>query len=59
MKKKHKKLPFIIAGVVVVAGGGFFSLRGQGNQTVNNQAVGEVPATNGDGQGNVGTKGTV
>lgn len=59
MKKKHKKLPFIIAGVVVVAGVGFFALRGQGTQTVNTQAVAVVPVTTGDVQEYVDTSGTV
>ncbi|WP_395026913.1 efflux RND transporter periplasmic adaptor subunit [Robinsoniella sp.] len=59
MKKKHKKLPFIIAGVVVVAGVGFFALRGQGTQAVNNQAVAVVPVTTGDVQEYVDTSGTV
>lgn len=59
MKKKHKKLPFIIAGVVVVAGVGFFALRGQGTQPVNNQAVAVVPVTTGDVQEYVDTSGTV
>lgn len=59
MKKKHKKLPFIIAGVVVVAGVGFFALRGQGTQAVNNQAVAVVPVTTGDVQEYVNTSGTV
>lgn len=59
MKKKHKKLPFIIAGVVVVAVVGFFALRGQGTQAVNNQAVAVVPVTTGDVQEYVDTSGTV
>lgn len=59
MKKKHKKLPFIIAGVVVVAGVGFFALRGKGTQAVNTQAVAVVPVTTGDVQEYVDTSGTV
>lgn len=59
MKKKHKKLPFIIAGVVVVAGVGFFALRGNGTQAVNTQAVAVVPVTTGDVQEYVDTSGTV
>lgn len=59
MKKKHKKLPFIIAGVVVVAGVGFFALRGNGTQAVNTQAVAVVPVITGDVQEYVDTSGTV
>ena len=59
MKKKHKKLPFIIAGVVVVAGVGFFALRGKGTQAVNTQAVAVVPVTTEDVQEYVDTSGTV
>lgn len=42
-----------------MAGVGFFALRGQGTQAVNNQAVAVVPVTTGDVQEYVDTSGTV